>query len=183
MRFPTRSCACVVFTVFPTFPSPVTLRRIHLLILPHKRHRRELHVWHRARHPNVQPLCGVYLGLSNLPAMISPWAENGDINRFLKTRRTGLGSPENREIELSLVRVLYFHAPSSRSFGPSLSPSQVKDVFCGVEYCTSYPWASWLTFSLFAVHTHDPVIVHGDLKGVRPYAHTAPATILTGFPG
>ncbi|KZV79320.1 kinase-like protein [Exidia glandulosa HHB12029] len=52
-----------------------------------KRLRREIHVWEQLNHNNVLPLCGVYFGLGDLPALISPWCENGDICDYLAKRQ------------------------------------------------------------------------------------------------
>ncbi|KZV86664.1 WD40 repeat-like protein [Exidia glandulosa HHB12029] len=46
--------------------------------------RREISVWRRLLHPNIHGLCGVYEGIGPLPALVSLWNDNGDINKFVR---------------------------------------------------------------------------------------------------
>ncbi|KZV86665.1 WD40 repeat-like protein [Exidia glandulosa HHB12029] len=48
--------------------------------------RREISVWKRILHPNIQDLCGVCEGFGPAPALVSPWYENGDINEYVRQR-------------------------------------------------------------------------------------------------
>ncbi|KZV86650.1 kinase-like protein, partial [Exidia glandulosa HHB12029] len=48
---------------------------------------REISVWKRLSHPNVQEMCGLYYGLGPLPALVSPWSNAGDINDYLSKER------------------------------------------------------------------------------------------------
>ncbi|KZV86641.1 hypothetical protein EXIGLDRAFT_774398 [Exidia glandulosa HHB12029] len=51
-----------------------------------RRVQREISVWKRLSHPNVQEMCGLYYGLGPLPALVSPWSDEGDINDYLAKR-------------------------------------------------------------------------------------------------
>ncbi|KZV95676.1 kinase-like protein [Exidia glandulosa HHB12029] len=48
--------------------------------------RREIAVWKRLLHPNIHFLCGFYEGFGSVPALVSPWYENGDINDYVRLR-------------------------------------------------------------------------------------------------
>ncbi|KIK81467.1 hypothetical protein PAXRUDRAFT_832833 [Paxillus rubicundulus Ve08.2h10] len=48
-----------------------------------KKLRGEVHIWIRLDHPNVLKLCGLADGFSPLPALVSPWVENGTLTTFL----------------------------------------------------------------------------------------------------
>ncbi|KZV96327.1 kinase-like protein [Exidia glandulosa HHB12029] len=52
-----------------------------------RRYNREIALWRRIQHPNILPLSGLCSGLSGLPAMISPWCQNGDIVVYLRNRQ------------------------------------------------------------------------------------------------
>ena len=73
----------------------------NLVSRPAQKLRREISVWKRLLHPNLHVLCGLYSGLSSLPAMVSPWYENGDINAYLKRR---WHEPSIDTLKLELVR-------------------------------------------------------------------------------
>ncbi|KZV81565.1 kinase-like protein, partial [Exidia glandulosa HHB12029] len=45
----------------------------------------EVVVWREIKHENLLPLYGLYVGIGQLPAMVSPWCEHGDINAYLKS--------------------------------------------------------------------------------------------------
>ncbi|CAE6465996.1 unnamed protein product [Rhizoctonia solani] len=51
--------------------------------LKHAAH--ELYVWSKCRHPNIQELIGITEHRGHI-AMVSPWMENGDLNRFLSRK-------------------------------------------------------------------------------------------------
>ncbi|KIL59847.1 hypothetical protein M378DRAFT_969685 [Amanita muscaria Koide BX008] len=88
-----------------------------------KRMKRELLLWSKLNHPHILPLIGIACieGDANLPALISPWMENGNIMEYLQQN-------------------------------PSLPASKLlKEIIKGLRY----------------LHTFDPVIVHGDLKGAN----------------
>ncbi|KZV95439.1 kinase-like protein, partial [Exidia glandulosa HHB12029] len=61
---------------------------------------REISIWKAASHPNVHSLCGLYERPKSLPAMVSPWCRNGDINRYLKTQQQ---NPHLDELKLRLL--------------------------------------------------------------------------------
>ncbi|KZV96314.1 kinase-like protein [Exidia glandulosa HHB12029] len=66
-----------------------------------RRYRREIALWRGIRHPNLLPFCGLYSGTSALPAMVSPWCDNGDIVHYLRTRQY---DPEIAELKLDLLK-------------------------------------------------------------------------------
>ncbi|KIJ10910.1 hypothetical protein PAXINDRAFT_16132 [Paxillus involutus ATCC 200175] len=67
-----------------------------------KKLRAEVHVWIRLDHPNVLKLCGIADGFSPLPALVSPWAENGTLTIFLEG--PGLEISKSKRISI-LVKV------------------------------------------------------------------------------
>ncbi|KIK92684.1 hypothetical protein PAXRUDRAFT_146756 [Paxillus rubicundulus Ve08.2h10] len=44
----------------------------------------EVHIWIRLDHPNVLKLYGIADGFARLPALVSPWVENGTLTRYLE---------------------------------------------------------------------------------------------------
>ncbi|KZV99874.1 kinase-like protein [Exidia glandulosa HHB12029] len=46
--------------------------------------KREIRVWKRLLHRNIHVMCGYYEGYGSAPALVSPWYENGDINRYIR---------------------------------------------------------------------------------------------------
>ncbi|KAG1725852.1 kinase-like domain-containing protein [Suillus lakei] len=64
-----------------------------------KRIRREAHVWMQLSHDHILPLEGVTEGFGPLPALVTPWMENGSLNDYLR-RAVGL----SRERKLRMVR-------------------------------------------------------------------------------
>lgn len=53
-----------------------------------KRLRRELRVWKELQHPNIVPLFGVVSDYGPYVSMVSPWMENGNLNKFLTEELT-----------------------------------------------------------------------------------------------
>ncbi|KIJ09439.1 hypothetical protein PAXINDRAFT_17461 [Paxillus involutus ATCC 200175] len=49
-----------------------------------KKLRAEVHIWIRLDHPNVLKLCGMADGFARLPALVSPWVENGTLTKYLE---------------------------------------------------------------------------------------------------
>ncbi|KIJ06835.1 hypothetical protein PAXINDRAFT_91426, partial [Paxillus involutus ATCC 200175] len=50
----------------------------------------EIKVWLTLQHANVLPLFGTTMGFGQLPAMVSPWLENGPLTSYLERRNTTL---------------------------------------------------------------------------------------------
>ncbi|KAF9233544.1 kinase-like domain-containing protein, partial [Melanogaster broomeanus] len=46
--------------------------------------RGEVYIWIRLDHPNVLKLHGITEGFARLPALVSPWVENGTLTRYLE---------------------------------------------------------------------------------------------------
>lgn len=76
-----------------------------------RRLRHEVKVWLQLDHPNVLPLCGLYFGISDLPALVSPWCNNGDIGSYLKTREgeAGLWKLKLKLLQQVLEGLTYLH--------------------------------------------------------------------------
>ncbi|KAF4608319.1 hypothetical protein EYR40_000663 [Pleurotus pulmonarius] len=53
-----------------------------------KRLRRELRVWKELQHPNIVPLFGVVSDCGPYVSMVSPWMENGNLNKYLTEELT-----------------------------------------------------------------------------------------------
>ncbi|OAX32260.1 kinase-like protein [Rhizopogon vinicolor AM-OR11-026] len=50
----------------------------------HQRLFREIHLWLKLQDENVVPLLGVADGFGSLPALVSPWLENGALTAYLQ---------------------------------------------------------------------------------------------------
>ncbi|KZV95420.1 WD40 repeat-like protein [Exidia glandulosa HHB12029] len=50
--------------------------------------RHEIRVWKKLLHRNIHVMCGYFEGYGSAPALVSPWYENGDINRYVRSRAT-----------------------------------------------------------------------------------------------
>ncbi|KIK91333.1 hypothetical protein PAXRUDRAFT_635581 [Paxillus rubicundulus Ve08.2h10] len=64
--------------------------------------RGEVHIWIRLGHPNVLKLYGIADGFAPLPALVSPWVENGTLTRYLEG--PGRDIPKEEKIAI-LVKV------------------------------------------------------------------------------
>ncbi|OJA18794.1 hypothetical protein AZE42_10012 [Rhizopogon vesiculosus] len=49
-----------------------------------QRIRREAYVWIGLKHNNILKFHGIVEGFGLLPALVSPWMENGSLDRYLK---------------------------------------------------------------------------------------------------
>ena len=70
---------------------------------------REISVWHEVKHPNVLPLCGLFWGIGDMPAMVAAWCEHGDIITFLARAKVDLNDSDQGDsvldgLKLELVR-------------------------------------------------------------------------------
>ncbi|KAG2033156.1 kinase-like domain-containing protein [Suillus americanus] len=61
--------------------------------------RREAYVWIQLSHNHILPFEGVTEGFGPLPALVTPWMENGSLNNYLR-QEVGL----SREMKLSMAR-------------------------------------------------------------------------------
>lgn len=102
----------------------------------------EVVAWHKLCHRNVSQLIGV-VQFDDSIGMVSPWCDNGTISHYLKNH-----SQANR---MSLVSLDIFLTLNSILIG-----QQIIQIASGIVY----------------LHAFEPVIIHGDLKGVR---HSLPA--------
>ncbi|KZW01245.1 calcium-translocating P-type ATPase [Exidia glandulosa HHB12029] len=49
--------------------------------------RKEIAVWQKLEHENIQPFLGLYYDSDELPNMVSPWQNHGDINRYIRVAK------------------------------------------------------------------------------------------------
>lgn len=65
-----------------------------------KRVRREAYVWIKLEHDHILPLEGVTIAeeFGPLPALVSPWMEEGSLDDYLKRKFPGLSGPGKREL-------------------------------------------------------------------------------------
>jgi serine/threonine protein kinase len=56
--------------------------------LTEQRIRREAYVWINLKHANILKLHGIVEGFGPLPALVSPWMENGSLDSYLKQHTT-----------------------------------------------------------------------------------------------
>ncbi|KZV99679.1 kinase-like protein [Exidia glandulosa HHB12029] len=59
---------------------PGITRNIHL-------HWKEIKLWAELRHANIHPVYGLYWELADVPAIVSPWSDYGDVMQYLKLMR------------------------------------------------------------------------------------------------
>jgi serine/threonine protein kinase len=76
---------------------------LHSFIDSHQRIRREVNVWIRLSHDNILPLEGVTEGFGPLPALVTPWMENGSLNDYLR-REVHLSEKK----KLTMVCIFYY---------------------------------------------------------------------------
>ncbi|OAX34176.1 kinase-like protein [Rhizopogon vinicolor AM-OR11-026] len=67
--------------------------QFHSLISSNQRLRREAYVWIKLKHVNILPFEGITEGFGLLPALVSPWMENGSLAVYLR-RDVGLSRDE-----------------------------------------------------------------------------------------
>ncbi|KZV81820.1 kinase-like protein [Exidia glandulosa HHB12029] len=77
-------------------------------------HWREIALWLKLDHPNIHPLLGLYWGIVDYPALVTPWSENGDMMSYVKSRRY---HPRLHAIKLRLLEnvmrgLMYLHHQS-----------------------------------------------------------------------
>ena len=101
-----------------------------------QRFRREATIWNQLDHRNILP----FLGIAEIPGLstclISPWIDRGNCVNYLK---------EHQDMSpLPIASILYF------GFLNSLTLSQILGISRRLEY----------------LHTFEPSIIHGDLRGV-----------------
>jgi serine/threonine protein kinase len=75
-----------------------------------KRIKRELRICANLEHPNVLPVYGYTYNFGPFPAIVSPWAENGNLTDYLKLKGTGLNLLERFHILTNIITgLLYLH--------------------------------------------------------------------------
>ncbi|KZV98290.1 kinase-like protein [Exidia glandulosa HHB12029] len=65
---------------------------------------REITVWASIDNPFIQPFFGLYWGMGReLPALVSPWCDNGDINTYLERQKSRLPEEALEALKLDLL--------------------------------------------------------------------------------
>ncbi|KIJ13858.1 hypothetical protein PAXINDRAFT_13406 [Paxillus involutus ATCC 200175] len=78
-----------------------------------QRVRREMRIWTNLDHINILPLLGTTMGFGRLPAMISPWLENGALSSYLERRGDSLTTMERLALLGDVAAGLhYLHSQS-----------------------------------------------------------------------
>ena len=94
------------------------------------------------KHINCLPFYGIFQGNDNVPYLVSPWMERGDLSDYLI---------RNPDVDrLPLVSALAYCGTNTHGLG------QIYDIASGLEY----------------LHKMQPTIVHGDLKCVSDFMHS-----------
>ncbi|KIJ07234.1 hypothetical protein PAXINDRAFT_103044 [Paxillus involutus ATCC 200175] len=73
-----------------------------------KKLRGEVHIWIRLDHPNVLQLYGVADGFSPLPALVSPWVENGTLTKYLEGPGREISKGERISILIKVGEALHY---------------------------------------------------------------------------
>lgn len=95
--------------------------------------------------------------MSDLPAMVSPWYDNGDITRYVKSQAGRAHVEELKGQLVSFTANIQVRALTFSSWSMS----------CLDCHTVRLVGATSTASNLCVVHNHDPPVVHGDLKGVR----------------
>ncbi|KAF8955830.1 kinase-like domain-containing protein [Flammula alnicola] len=93
-----------------------------------KRLKREIRLWSRINHPNVVPLLGTIdkSRLSSHPAMVSPWMNEGNLDRYLDEKKDDLNLKRRLQIVSEVVEGLsYLHNLSVPIIHGDLSPANI----------------------------------------------------------
>ena len=86
----------------------------------------EISLWHEVEHANILPLCGLFWSSkAEVPALVSPWCEDGDIVTYIKQQETGI---ERDSLKLQLVCGML-------SSQVRLTMLQLCQVLDGLTYC------------------------------------------------
>ena len=92
-----------------------------------QRIRREAYVWITLKHDNILTFYGIIDDFGLLPALVSPWMENGSLDSYLKQRHV----PSKVE-KLRMVGTVV-----SSKIRQALIRLQLRQMAAGLEYCTS----------------------------------------------
>ncbi|KAG1799065.1 kinase-like domain-containing protein [Suillus variegatus] len=74
-----------------------------------KRIRREAYVWITLEHENILTFIGVVDGFGPLPALVSPWMENGSLDDYLKRGRVPSKADKLRMLRQMAAGLKYLH--------------------------------------------------------------------------
>lgn len=89
-----------------------------------QRIRRETYVWITLEHENILTFIGVIDGFGPLPALVSPWMENGSLDSYLKQGRV-----LSKADKLRMVRTI------THTTGRVLTCLQLRQIAAGLKYC------------------------------------------------
>ncbi|KAF9233802.1 kinase-like domain-containing protein [Melanogaster broomeanus] len=73
-----------------------------------KKLRGEVHIWIRLDHPNVLKLHGITGGFARLPALVSPWVENGTLTKYLEVSGRNITRTERISILVKVAGALHY---------------------------------------------------------------------------
>ena len=128
-----------------------------------KRRDREIGIWSKVEHPNVLPLLGLcYISdvmdaeVSQYPGevgFVSPYCSRGNIVEYSRNLIVG------QKLEL----VSLFRYRSTYNCMPTYNFSQLSQAAAAIYY----------------LHSCDPPIIHGDIKGVSPEVFLRPTAPLS----
>ncbi|KAG2041334.1 kinase-like domain-containing protein [Suillus americanus] len=82
---------------------------IELVTKTSKRIRREAYVWITLVHENILTFIGVVDGFGPLPALVSPWMENGSLDDYLKQGRVPSQADNLRMLRQIAAGLKYLH--------------------------------------------------------------------------
>ncbi|KZV83311.1 kinase-like protein, partial [Exidia glandulosa HHB12029] len=114
-----------------------------------RRKQREIEVWKQLRHTNILPFCGLYTGpLWKLPALVSPWCRNGDVNSYLKSAESR-GCAVMKSMKLDLIAQIfagieYLHTRTPKIVHADIKGANVLISDHGVARLSDFGFASAL---------------------------------------
>lgn len=103
---------------------------------------REGSVWKTLKHPNILEFLGLVFNMSSIPAIVLPYYPSGNVMEYLKAKDTPLA---DRLPFVCSICLWFEHCRSKLA-------AQIIGIANGIKY----------------LHEHNPPIIHGDIRGVRP---------------
>jgi hypothetical protein len=86
---------------------------------------REIKLWLKLEHENIVPLWGVADGFGSLPALVSPWLENGALTGYLQRNHEVLSYNQKFALVRSISHIIIIS---------TLKSVQLKDIARGLQY-------------------------------------------------
>ncbi|KAG1859313.1 kinase-like domain-containing protein [Suillus subalutaceus] len=87
----------------------------HLQSLSIQKLRQEVYLWQRLEHQHILPLYGITGNFDVVPALVSPWMENGSLQQYLKTMWDAEQLPPEMHRLFRLVSIFTIHNESVHS--------------------------------------------------------------------